>query len=162
MSLEQFWLSDRVTLSKLACRRVFLHVPQQFGSSARTGRISFGQYVWFSAAEMDRMASSSVEFWFRVMDCDDDGFVSSSDLRMLLAAKSAEMRKEVSTPKAKASTTAYKPGLSDALCQLIDLVRPAVPDRISALDIKRANVGGIVYDIVLNKDGSAASKNYLV
>jgi hypothetical protein len=36
--------------------------------------MNFDDFVWFWLADRDRMADTSVAYWFRCLDMDDDGF----------------------------------------------------------------------------------------
>lgn len=157
VTLEAFCRSDRVTITRWAARRVLMNVPSRFRDGAPLDMLSFGGFVWFHQAEADRMADSSLDFWFRCLDHDEDGYLSPSDLARSFQEKQRELVGNV-----PAESAGELLQVEDVLCQLTDLIQPRLPSRITALDIRKANAGDIVYDVLLNKTESRAARNYLV
>jgi len=47
------------------------------------------------------------------------------------------------------------------MLQVLDVVHPANPERISCLDIKRSGSGSVVFDLLISIAGGPASINYL-
>lgn len=46
----------------------------------RDGLMSYYDFVWFLISEEDKRNSTSVEYWFRVLDIDGDGVLSMYEL----------------------------------------------------------------------------------
>jgi len=42
--------------------------------------MNFEDFVWLRQATMDRMANTSIQYWFRVLDLDDDGELGPLDV----------------------------------------------------------------------------------
>jgi hypothetical protein len=64
-----------VAISQVMLERVFLGRPRPLMSGMQ-GRLCFEDFVWFVAMQSDRMAFSSIDYWVRCLDLDDDGCVS--------------------------------------------------------------------------------------
>jgi hypothetical protein len=60
--------------------RVFGNFPRHLQSTV-PGAMTYQDYVYFNLAEKDRMTDTSLLYWFRCLDMDGDGFLSSSDVQ---------------------------------------------------------------------------------
>ena len=54
--------------------------------------IGFEEFVWFALAVKDQMSDTSLGYWFRVLDADEDGFLSVDDCLLAHQAKEGAMR----------------------------------------------------------------------
>lgn len=43
-------------------------------------RMSYTEFVWFLVSEEDKRHPTAIEYWFRCMDLDGDGFLSMYEL----------------------------------------------------------------------------------
>lgn len=68
-------LLRRAEAAARCVRRVFAGAPRRLSPAADPGTLCFDDFVWLFLAVQDRMLSSSVPYWFRVLDLDDDGCV---------------------------------------------------------------------------------------
>lgn len=84
--------------------------------------------------------SYSIEYWFRCMDLDGDGVLSLYELEYFYSEQSARMEEMGIEP----------PTLEDCLCQCLDMVRPAVADRIRLSDLKKCNLCSVFFDTFFN------------
>ncbi len=101
------------------------------------------------------MADSSLNYWFRVLDYDNDGYIGKYDIEHFYLAKRRQLNAD------DASEDAWVMDTVDTITQLTDLVNPRVPGKISSMDIRRSASGEIVFDILLSLSESRAARNYL-
>ena len=73
-------------LTPYALSRVFSSIPRRLACGV-PGGMCYEDFVVFWLAEKDRMADTSIAYWFRVLDVDDDGYLSVEDLTYAYAAK---------------------------------------------------------------------------
>jgi hypothetical protein len=71
-------------LSPYILGRIFSHLSMD--SDDHTS-LSFDDYVWLWLAEKDKMSATSLSFWFRCLDADDDGYLSMEDIRLAYVRK---------------------------------------------------------------------------
>ncbi|WAR28712.1 P2R3B-like protein [Mya arenaria] len=50
------------------------------GKTFEEGKMSYPEFVWFLLSEEDKKHPTSVEYWFRCMDIDGDGFISMYEM----------------------------------------------------------------------------------
>lgn len=50
------------------------------GQTRKDGLMSYPEFVWFLLSEEDKRHPRSIEYWFRCMDIDGDGFLSMYEL----------------------------------------------------------------------------------
>ncbi|KAM3173681.1 Serine/threonine-protein phosphatase 2A regulatory subunit B'' subunit alpha [Hymenolepis weldensis] len=110
------------------------------GTSFKEGTMSYSDFVWFLLAEEDKRHPRSIEYWFRCMDLDGDGFLSLYELEYFYSEQSARMEEMGIEP----------PTLEDCLCQCLDMVRPALADKIRLSDLKKCNLSPVFFDTFFN------------
>uniref|UniRef100_A0A5K3ELJ0 EF-hand domain-containing protein n=2 Tax=Mesocestoides corti TaxID=53468 RepID=A0A5K3ELJ0_MESCO len=110
------------------------------GASFKEGTMSYSDFVWFLLAEEDKRHPRSIEYWFRCMDLDGDGLLSLYELEYFYSEQSARMEEMGIEP----------PTLEDCLCQCLDMVRPALVDKIRLSDLKKCNLSPIFFDTFFN------------
>ncbi|KAM7541189.1 hypothetical protein Aperf_G00000033037 [Anoplocephala perfoliata] len=110
------------------------------GTSFKEGTMTYSDFVWFLLAEEDKRHPRSIEYWFRCMDLDGDGVLSLYELEYFYSEQSARMEEMGIEP----------PTLEDCLCQCLDMVRPAVPDKIRLSDLKKCNLCSVFFDTFFN------------
>uniref|UniRef100_A0A158R878 EF-hand domain-containing protein n=1 Tax=Taenia asiatica TaxID=60517 RepID=A0A158R878_TAEAS len=110
------------------------------GTSFKEGTMTYSDFVWFLLAEEDKRHPRSIEYWFRCMDLDGDGVLSLYELEYFYSEQSARMEEMGIEP----------PTLEDCLCQCLDMVRPAVPDKIRLSDLKKCNLCPVFFDTFFN------------
>nr|CDS33416.1 serine:threonine protein phosphatase 2A [Hymenolepis microstoma] len=109
-------------------------------TSFKEGTMSYSDFVWFLLAEEDKRHPRSIEYWFRCMDLDGDGVLSLYELEYFYSEQSARMEEMGIEP----------PTLEDCLCQCLDMVRPAIPDKIRLSDLKKCNLCPVFFDTFFN------------
>uniref|UniRef100_F6R6T0 Protein phosphatase 2 regulatory subunit B''alpha n=1 Tax=Macaca mulatta TaxID=9544 RepID=F6R6T0_MACMU len=85
-------------------------------------------------------AVTSIEYWFRCMDVDGDGILSMYELEYFYEEQCERMEAMGIEPLP----------FHDLLCQMLDLVKPAVDGKITLRDLKRCRMAHIFYDTFFN------------
>ncbi|XP_072935713.1 uncharacterized protein [Epargyreus clarus] len=103
-------------------------------------RMSYTEFVWFLLAEEDKTHPTAIEYWFRCMDLDGDGFISMYELEYFYEEQMQRM---------EAIGIETLP-FTDCLCQMLDMVHPAVDGKITLSDLKRCKLTPIFFDTFFN------------
>ncbi|GBP18567.1 hypothetical protein EVAR_13028_1 [Eumeta japonica] len=103
-------------------------------------RMSYTEFVWFLLAEEDKTHPTAIEYWFRCMDLDGDGYLSMFELEYFYEEQMQRM---------EAIGIETLPFI-DCLCQMLDMVRPAVEGKIALSDLKKCKLTPIFFDTFFN------------
>lgn len=106
----------------------------------KTGHMRYTDFVWFLLAEEDKRHPRSIEYWFRCMDQNGDGFLSMYELDYFYEEQVRRM---------EASGIEVLP-FKDCLCQMLDMVRPKIPEKISLSDLKHCKLTTLFFDTFFN------------
>ncbi|KAK7090201.1 serine/threonine-protein phosphatase 2A regulatory subunit B'' subunit beta-like isoform X2 [Littorina saxatilis] len=112
------------------------------GKDFQEGRMSYKEFVWFLIAEEDKKHPTSIEYWFRCMDLDGDGVISMYEMEYFYEEQMQKME----------ALGIEKLPFEDCLCQMFDLVRPRVEERITLADLKNCRMANIFFDTFFNLD----------
>ncbi len=66
---------DGHSLSRKAVDRIFNQVPRKFKATIND-KMGFEDFVWYLLSEEDKTTRTSIEYWFKVLDLDDNGIVT--------------------------------------------------------------------------------------
>lgn len=61
------------------------------GISRKDGKMSYAEFVWFLLSEEDKRHPRSIEYWFRCMDLDGDGYLSMYELEYFYSEQAKRM-----------------------------------------------------------------------
>ncbi|CAH4030865.1 unnamed protein product [Pieris brassicae] len=103
-------------------------------------RMSYTEFVWFLLAEEDKSHPTAIEYWFRCMDLDGDGFISMYELEYFYEEQMQRME------AIGIETLPY----NDCLCQMLDMVHPAQQGKITLTDLKKCKLTPIFFDTFFN------------
>ncbi|GLV39025.1 uncharacterized protein CBL_06076 [Carabus blaptoides fortunei] len=103
-------------------------------------KMSYTEFVWFLLSEEDKTQPTAVEYWFRCMDLDGDGFLSMYELEYFYDEQMHRME------AIGIETLPFQ----DCLCQMLDMIKPATPGQISLSDLKRCKMTPIFFDTFFN------------
>uniref|UniRef100_A0A8C1YJ49 Protein phosphatase 2, regulatory subunit B'', alpha n=1 Tax=Cyprinus carpio TaxID=7962 RepID=A0A8C1YJ49_CYPCA len=131
--------NDHASSSRII-ERLFSGAVTRGNSVQREGRMSYAEFVWFLISEEDKKNPTSVEYWFRCMDMDGDGVLSMFELEFFYEEQCERMEGMGIEPLP----------FQDLLCQMLDLVKPECPGKITLRDLKRCRMAHIFYDTFFN------------
>uniref|UniRef100_T1J4V3 EF-hand domain-containing protein n=1 Tax=Strigamia maritima TaxID=126957 RepID=T1J4V3_STRMM len=110
------------------------------GRNQKEQKMSYTEFVWFLMSEEDKRHPTSIEYWFRCMDLDGDGYLSMYELEYFYEEQLQRME------ALGIETLPFK----DCLCQMLDMIRPKTPGLISLSDLKRCRMTSIFFDTFFN------------
>ncbi|XP_051556145.1 serine/threonine-protein phosphatase 2A regulatory subunit B'' subunit alpha-like isoform X1 [Myxocyprinus asiaticus] len=131
--------NDHASSSRVI-ERLFSGSVTRGNSVQREGRMSYAEFVWFLISEEDKKNHTSIEYWFRCMDMDGDGVLSMYELEFFYEEQCERMEGMGIEPLP----------FQDLLCQMLDLVKPECPGKITLRDLKRCRMAHIFYDTFFN------------
>uniref|UniRef100_A0A672R1U9 Serine/threonine-protein phosphatase 2A regulatory subunit B'' subunit beta-like n=1 Tax=Sinocyclocheilus grahami TaxID=75366 RepID=A0A672R1U9_SINGR len=103
-------------------------------------KLSYTDFVWFLISEEDKKTETSIEYWFRCMDLDGDGVLSMYELEYFYQEQSQKLEAMAIEPLP----------FEDSLCQMLDMVKPEIPGKITLRDLKRCKLSHIFFDTFFN------------
>ncbi|EPB90326.1 hypothetical protein HMPREF1544_02851 [Mucor circinelloides 1006PhL] len=101
-------------------------------SEART--LTYIDYIWFLMSETDKSTPVAIEYWFRCMDDDGDGVITTFDLEEYWEEQEKRLYEMIE---------GYAEDIirfDDLICQLNDLIRPQIPGQFRLSDLKRNGI----------------------
>uniref|UniRef100_A0A8C9RBV2 Protein phosphatase 2 regulatory subunit B''beta n=1 Tax=Scleropages formosus TaxID=113540 RepID=A0A8C9RBV2_SCLFO len=106
----------------------------------KEGRMSYADFVWFLISEEDKKSTTSIEYWFRCMDLDGDGVLSMYELEYFYQEQCRKLENMAIEPLP----------FKDCLCQMLDLVNPQTPGKITLGDLKRCKLSYVFFNTFFN------------
>lgn len=122
--------------------RIFSGAVTRSRKLQKGGKISYADFVWFLLSEEDKTTPTSTEYWFRCMDLDGDGALSMFELEFFYEEQARRLEARAVEPLP----------FRDLACQVLDLVQPQTPGRITLSDLKRCKLAGAFFDAFFNVD----------
>lgn len=126
-------------LSTKIIQRIFSGAVTR-GPVQKEGKMSYSEFVWFLISEEDKRHPRSIEYWFRCMDIDGDGFLSMYELEYFYEEQLQRLE------SLGIETLPFK----DCLCQMLDIIKPKVHGKISLSDLKKCKMTPIFFDTFFN------------
>lgn len=122
-----------------------------FSSNARPlcsgvpGKMNFKDFMYFMLAQKDEMSSFSMEYWFRVLDLDQDGYISLSDIENFYREKLSR--------DATVDNDDIPRRVDELVCYVTDMIRsvqrvssPAAASSISLMEVRKSTIGPILFE----------------
>ncbi|XP_008550517.1 uncharacterized protein LOC103573275 [Microplitis demolitor] len=103
-------------------------------------KMSYTEFVWFLLSEEDKNYPTAIEYWFRCMDLDGDGYLSMYELEYFYEEQLHRME------AIGLETLPFE----DCLCQMLDMIKPKIPGKISLSDLKKCKMTSIFFDTFFN------------
>ncbi|CAD5311668.1 unnamed protein product [Arabidopsis thaliana] len=119
--------------------RIFSQIPRKFTSKVE-GKMSYEDFVYFILAEEDKSSEPSLEYWFKCVDLDGNGVITSNEMQFFFEEQLHRM--ECITQEAVL--------FSDILCQIIDMIGPEKENCITLQDLKGSKLSANVFNILFN------------
>lgn len=138
ISKEDLIRHNGTSISSRIIERIFMGIVSR--QIQETGKMGYSDFVWFLIAEEDKKHPRSIEYWFRLMDIDGDGYISMYEMEYFYF----EQMKRLELMSIEALP------FLDCACQMLDLVNPKEKNRISLSDLKRTKMVTIFYDTFIN------------
>eukprot|EP01017_Pseudomicrothorax_dubius_P034160 TRINITY_DN464_c0_g1_i6.p1 TRINITY_DN464_c0_g1~~TRINITY_DN464_c0_g1_i6.p1 ORF type:complete len:534 (+),score=103.75 TRINITY_DN464_c0_g1_i6:138-1739(+) len=113
LSKEDFSRYAGYTLSKRVVDRIFGQIGRKFRSKVE-GKMNYEDFAWFLLSEEDKMTNRSIDYWFRVLDLDDNGIVTGFELEYFYQ----EQRQRLEYLNHELVL------FEDVLCQMADMFKP--------------------------------------
>lgn len=138
ISKEDLARHNDASISSRIIDRIFMGIVSRH--IQQTGMMSYTDFVWFIMAEEDKKHPRSIEYWFRLMDMDGDGYISMYEMEYFYyeQVKRLELMNIEALP------------FLDCACQILDLVNPKEKNKISLSDLKRTKMVTIFFDTFIN------------
>ncbi|XP_015439578.1 PREDICTED: uncharacterized protein LOC107194465 [Dufourea novaeangliae] len=128
-------------LSKRMIARIFSGAVTRGGEDKNhPTAMSYTEFVWFLLSEEDKNHPTAIEYWFRCMDLDGDGYLSMYELEYFYEEQLHRME------AIGLETLPFE----DCLCQMLDMIKPATPGKISLSDLKKCKMTSIFFDTFFN------------
>ncbi|OUM56200.1 hypothetical protein PIROE2DRAFT_19297 [Piromyces sp. E2] len=89
----------------------------------------FRDFIWFMLARENKDSPEAIEYWFRCIDLDDDGYISIYEIEKFYIEQCKHM--------VLLHISDYW-SFPDYLCYLLDMIKPKIPNKISLSDLKRS------------------------
>jgi hypothetical protein len=89
----------------------------------------FRDFIWFMLARENKDSPEAIEYWFRCVDLDDDGYISIYEIEKFYIEQCKHM--------VLLHISDYW-SFPDYLCYLLDMIKPKIPNKISLSDLKRS------------------------
>ncbi|XP_046391886.1 uncharacterized protein LOC124160168 isoform X2 [Ischnura elegans] len=110
------------------------------GEPSREDKMTYSEFVWFLLSEEDKTHPTAIEYWFRCMDLDGDGYLSMYELEYFYEEQLQRME------AIGIETLPFE----DCLCQMLDMIHPKVPGKVSLSDLKKCKMTPIFFDTFFN------------
>lgn len=138
ISKEDLARHNDASISSRIIERIFSGIVSK--QIQQTGKMSYSDFVWFLIAEEDKKHPRSIEYWFRLMDIDGDGYISMYEMEYFYyeQTKRLELMNIEALP------------FIDSACQILDLVNPKEKNKIALSDLKRTKMATIFFDTFIN------------
>ena len=110
---ESFSKYDGHALGRKAVDRIFDQIPRKFVSTEKD-MMCFEDFLWYILSEEDKTNATSIKYWFKVVDLDDNGIITPSEMEYFYQEQIQRLenyQNEVIE-------------FNDILCQLYDMIPP--------------------------------------
>ncbi|KAM3136831.1 hypothetical protein pb186bvf_011090 [Paramecium bursaria] len=146
---EDFTRYNSHGLSKKVVDRIFDQVPRKF-KSIQPGKMSYEDFIYFILSEEDKTTHQSIEYWFKIIDLDDNGIISGQEMEFFFD--------EI---KQRMEYLNHEPILfQDFLCQMVDLLKPEKDILFKLHHFKtQMNVCGVFFNFLSNLNKLVAYEN---
>lgn len=105
------------------------------------GKMDYQEFVWFILSEEDKTTDASIDYWFQCIDLDNDGYLSSHDMRPFYEAQLERME----------NTSCEPVMFEDVVCQLHDLIQPDIEGFFSMKDLQKyRSSASILFNTLFN------------
>ena len=112
---EDFSRYEGHALSRKAVDRIFDQVPRKFKAGQGEGKMGYEDFVWFMLSEEDKTTLRSLQYWYKVIDLDDNGVITPHEMDYFYEEQVHRLE-----------YLNHEPILFvDLLCQMNDMIKPS-------------------------------------
>ena len=108
--------------------------------SCHLGKIRYRDFVTFVMANSDPFHPSSIEYFFRLLDVDDDGILSLHDVDLLYCEMEEKSQDEFE----------FVEDLKTFICMMLDAIRPRNEHFFTVSDMKKSRLAPLFIDSLMN------------
>ena len=119
--------------------RVFAQAGRRF-RSGRDDKMGYEDFTWFILSVEDKGTPVALDYWFQCVDLDGDGVISPTEMEFFYDEQLHRME-----------CISQEPVLfPDILCQMTDMINPAVPGLLTLQDLKRSRLSTSLFNVLFN------------
>ncbi|KAL4480442.1 hypothetical protein ABPG74_020958 [Tetrahymena malaccensis] len=140
---EEFSKYSGHALSRKTVDRIFEQAPRKFKCTdpTKAGFMGYEDFIWFVLAEEDKTTLTSLEYWFKVVDLDDNGIITGFEMNWFFE----EQRQRLEYLNHENVL------FEDIVCQMVDLLKPEDDIKFYFRHFKaKQNVCGIFFNFMTN------------
>ncbi|KAL4505892.1 hypothetical protein ABPG72_013653 [Tetrahymena utriculariae] len=140
---EEFSKYSGHALSRKTVDRIFEQAPRKFKCTdpTKAGFMGYEDFIWFVLAEEDKTTLTSLEYWFKVVDLDDNGIITGFEMNWFFD----EQRQRLEYLNHENVL------FEDIVCQMVDLLKPEDDIKFYFRHFKaKQNVCGIFFNFMTN------------
>eukprot|EP00164_Ancoracysta_twista_P000743 GFYU01000978.1.p1 GENE.GFYU01000978.1~~GFYU01000978.1.p1 ORF type:complete len:550 (+),score=176.84 GFYU01000978.1:172-1821(+) len=119
--------------------RIFEQAPLKFTSDVE-GKMNYEDFIWFLLSEEDKTSDTSLEYWFRCVDLDGDGYITTYEMDYFYQEQLHRME----------CLSQELIAFEDVVCQMLDMIKPTDKRLVSLNDLKRCKMGGSFFNVLFN------------
>ena len=137
---EDFSRYEGHTLSRKANDRIFEQIARKF-SCQLPGKMAYEDFIWFMISEEDKTSARSLEYWFKVVDLDNNGIITSHEMEYFYEEqlRRLEYLNQEAVP------------FKDVLCQMSDMLHPEVEFQFTMKHfLQQKSISGVFFNALLN------------
>lgn len=129
------------SLTHAILNSIFSQVPRKFLSGMRD-RMGYEDFLVFIISEVEKSSPTALSYWFRALDLDADGVLTTYEISHFYDEQIARIRQFYNTePMA----------LPDAICQITDMINPkSLTPVFTKRDVERGGLFPTVCDMIFN------------
>jgi len=127
------------SLTYRVVERIFSGAPRAL-SSGVPDRMGYEDFIWFLLSEEEKTTPQAIDYWLRCLDMDGDGKLTPPDMLHFYTEQLHRMEcmsQEVVM-------------FEDILCQLTDMICPAIEGEITVKDIKASQMASCFFNTLFN------------
>ena len=128
------------TLSRKANDRIFEQVARKFHSD-KPEKMAYEDFIWFMLSEEDKSSKRSLEYWFKIVDLDNNGIITAYEMEYFYEEQLRRLE------YLNQEVVPFK----DILCQMSDMLCPKMENQFTLQDFKaKRQISGVFFNALLN------------
>jgi len=102
--------------------------------------IAYVDFVHFIIAEEDKLNPRSIDYWFRILDTDGDGILSTYEIEYFFQEQANRIR----------SISHENITFADFICQLSDMIKPEKAGQFTVRDLRNNKLTPVFFNMIFN------------